>query len=107
VSTEKWQTGTGKYSLLVVMKGEHRYLVKYDPAHKQELLNLLLDYGQRDDFNLTPFDALALIEKLGSRDGGSSVISLNEDAPSIEKDLTFDERAVDSDSGDSFGMRDM
>ena len=90
MSAGKRQAQTGRYSLLVVVKGKHKYLVKYDPACKKELFELLLSYGQDDGYNLTSFDALALIERLEGNRAGSSVISLSEKEPSVERDLTFE-----------------
>lgn len=101
MSAGKGQAGTRKYSLLVVVKGKHRYLVKYDPTYKQRLFDLLLQYGQDDNYNLTCFDALALIERLEGHKSGSSVISLSEEEPAVECDLTFDGPPADVNEPDA------
>jgi hypothetical protein len=90
VGTSKRQAKAGRCSLLVVVKGEHRYLVKYNPERKSELFDTLLDYGMDDGYNLTTFDALALIERLEGNNSGASVISLGEGESVVEKDLTFE-----------------
>ena len=38
MSTSDRQTGTGRTSLLIVVKGKHKYLIKYDPARRPETL---------------------------------------------------------------------
>ena len=90
MSTSPKEAETKKCSLLVVVKGEHKYLVKYNPARKAELFDLLLSWGMEDDFNLTSFDALALIERLKNQETESSVISLSEHETAVESDLSID-----------------
>jgi hypothetical protein len=90
VGTGDNKTGTGKYSLLIVVKGRHRYLMKYDAARKGELFDLLVSYAMSGDYNLTAFDAFALIEKLKQHNGSASMISLSEDKPAVERDLSFE-----------------
>ena len=101
MSTSERQTGTGKSSLLIVVKGSHKYLIKYDPARRPELFDLLLSYGQSDDYNMTSFDALALMERLDGRKRSASVISLNENESSVERDLTFESPPAEAEEPDT------
>lgn len=80
MSTSQSQGKTGKSSLLVVVKGEHKYLFKYSAECKLELFDHLLEYGMDDNYNLTTFDVLALIEKMQNHEGEESVVSLNDDS---------------------------
>ena len=93
------------FSLLVLSKGKHKYFVKYDPSRKEELFDLLLGYGQSKDYNLTSFDALAIIERLANREvvmessgSGASIMSLSEGEPRVERDLTFENLAMEENS---------
>jgi len=97
VSTSKKQASQKKCSLLIVTKGKHKYIVKYDPACKKELFDLLLSYGQDDAYNLTSFDALALIERMTAHGDGASVISLSEEKSELMRDLTFENLAREAD----------
>jgi hypothetical protein len=85
VSTSQSQGKTGRSALLVVVKGEHKYLFKYGAERKLELFDHLLEYGMDDNYNLTTFDVLALIEKLRSNEGEESVVSLDDDSTSCSR----------------------
>jgi len=91
VSIGKNQTEARKYSLLIVVKGECKYLVKYNPESKSELFDLLLEYGMDDRYNLTSFDALTLIERIKGSKESASVISLSEEGFTIEPGLTLED----------------
>jgi hypothetical protein len=98
--------GTGKrqaktYSLLIVVKGEDKYLIKYDPEGKSELFDLLLEYGMDDRYNLTSFDALTLIEKIKDSKMGASIIAIDEDEPSIRGNLAFGSPPAEMDGFDT------
>lgn len=105
MSTSKKQAGVRKCSLLIVVKGEHKYMIKYGKDRKAELFDLLLAHGQDDGCNLTTFDALALIENMEETKAGTSVISLGEDEPGVQRDLTYEnpsQEAGDLDIGLDF-----
>ena len=78
--------GRGASSLLIVVKGKHKYFVKYDSSRKSDLFDLLLRYGHDDSYNLTVLDALSLVEKLEGSDAGESLISLGEPGAQNEPD---------------------
>jgi hypothetical protein len=96
VSKGKKHAKARKYSLLIVIKGEHKYLVKYDPGRKSELLDLLTTYAMDETLNLTSVDVLALAEKLENRGTGAALIALDEGRPALERDLTFESPTLDA-----------
>ncbi len=95
MSASESKAGTGRSSLLVVVKGEHKYLVKYRIERRMELFDHLLEYGMDDNYNLTTFDALTLIEKLQEKKEEASVVSLSDDQPALEGESGLEGRAGD------------
>ena len=90
MSASESQAKTSRSSLLVVVKGEHKYLLKYNTERKMEVFDHLLACGMDDDYNLTTFDALALIEKLRAKKEDASIVSLGDDQPPVESDRGVD-----------------
>lgn len=101
VSTEKKQAR--KCSLLIVLKGRHRYILKYNTSRLTDLFDVLMDYAQDEAYNLNNFDALALIDRIRGRKPGASVITLNESDPFKGKELKLGDIADINSGDDSIG----
>jgi hypothetical protein len=95
VSTSESQAKTGRSSLLVVVKGEHKYLVKYNVKRKLEVFDHLLEYGMDDQYNLTTLDVLGLIERLQAKKEDAPVVSVAEDQFSLENESEPRDRKPD------------